>query len=108
MFFNTSVFHSYLLQLPVGQCLNKIPRFLPFSAPNRGMAKSMRALRASNGRENMKNVYNNEDDRQLLLFNNDVWRIEWMLGPESCNVIHTAYMQILMLWAFSVFLTANA
>lgn len=57
MFFNTSVFHSYLLQLPVGQCLNKIPRFLPFSATNRGMAKSMRALRASNGRENMKKVY---------------------------------------------------
>ena len=57
MFFNTSVFHSYLLQLPVGQRLNKTPRFSSFFAPNRGMAKSMRALRASNGRENMKNVY---------------------------------------------------
>lgn len=56
MFFNTSVFHAYLLQLPVNQCLNKTPRFLPFSAPNRAMAKSMRVLRASNGRENMKNV----------------------------------------------------
>lgn len=108
MFFNTSVFYSYLLQLAVSQCLNKTPHFLPFSAPNCGMAKSMRVLRASNGRENMKNVYNNEDDRQLLLFNNDVWRVRWMLGPESCNVIHTAYMQILMLWAFSVYLTANA
>ena len=58
MFFNTSAFHAYLLQLLVSQYLNKAPRFLPFSAPNRGMAKSMRALRASNGRENMKNVYN--------------------------------------------------
>lgn len=58
MFFNTSAFHSYSLQLPVSQCLNKTLRFLPFSAPNRGMAKSMRVLRASNGRENMKNVYN--------------------------------------------------
>lgn len=57
MFFNTSIFHSYLLQLLVSQCLNKTPRFLPFSAPNRGMAKSMRVLRASNGQENMKNVY---------------------------------------------------
>lgn len=57
MFFNTSVFLSYLLQLPVIQCFNKTPRFLPFSAQNRGMAKSMRVLRASNGRENMKNVY---------------------------------------------------
>ena len=57
MFFNTSAFLSYSLQLLVSQCLNKMPRFLPFSAPNRGMAKSMRALRASNGRENMKNVY---------------------------------------------------
>ena len=57
MFFNTSAFLSYLLQLAVSQCLNKTPRFLPFSASNRGMAKSMRALRASNGRENMKNVY---------------------------------------------------
>ncbi len=57
MFFNTSAFHAYLLQLLVSQCLNKIPRFLPFSATNRGMAKSMRALRASNGRENMKKVY---------------------------------------------------
>lgn len=57
MFFNTSVFLSYLLQLAVSQCLNKTPRFLPFSAQNRGMAKSMRALRASNGRENMKKVY---------------------------------------------------
>ena len=57
MFFNTSAFLSYLLQLPVSQYLNKTPRFLPFSAPNRGMAKSMRALRASNGRENMKKVY---------------------------------------------------
>ena len=57
MFFNTSVFLSYLLQLPVSQRLNKMPRFLPLSAQNRGMAKSMRALRASNGRENMKNVY---------------------------------------------------
>ena len=57
MFFNTSIFHSYLLQLLVSQCLNKTPRFLPFSAPNRGMAKSMRVLRASNGRENMKKVY---------------------------------------------------
>ena len=51
MFFNTSVFLSYLLQLPVSQCFNKTLRFLPFSAQNRGMAKSMRALRASNGRE---------------------------------------------------------
>lgn len=108
MFFNTSVFLSYLLQFPVSQRLNNMLRFLPFSAPNRGMAKSMRVLRASNGRENMKNVYNNEDDRQLLLFNNDVWRVRWMLGPESCNVIHTAYMRILMLWAFSLYLTANA
>ena len=58
MFFNTSAFYSYSLQLPVNQCLNKTPRFLPFSAPNRAMAKSMRVLRASNGRENMKNVYN--------------------------------------------------
>ncbi len=58
MFFNTSAFLSYLLQLPVSQRLNKTPRFLPFSAQNRGMAKSMRVLRASNGRENMKNVYN--------------------------------------------------
>ena len=58
MFFNTSAFHSYSLQPPVSQRLNKTLRFLPFSAPNRGMAKSMRALRASNGRENMKNVYN--------------------------------------------------
>ena len=58
MFFNTSAFHAYLLQLPVSQRLNKTPRFLPLSAQNRGMAKSMRALRASNGRENMKNVYN--------------------------------------------------
>lgn len=57
MFFNTSAFHSYLLQLLVSQRLNKMPRFLPFSAQNRGMAKSMRVLRASNGRENMKNVY---------------------------------------------------
>ena len=57
MFFNTSIFHSYLLQLLVSQCLNKTPRFLPFSAPNRGMAKSMRVLRASNGQENMKKVY---------------------------------------------------
>ena len=57
MFFNISIFLSYSLQLPVSQCLNKTPRFLPFSAPNRGMAKSMRALRASNGRENMKKVY---------------------------------------------------
>lgn len=57
MFFNTSAFHAYSLQLAVSQCLNKMPRFLPFSAPNRGMAKSMRALRASNGRENMKKVY---------------------------------------------------
>ena len=57
MFFNTSAFLSYLLQLPVSQRLNKTPRFLPFSARNRGMAKSMRVLRASNGRENMKNVY---------------------------------------------------
>lgn len=108
MFFNTSAFLSYSLQLPVGQCLNNMPRFLSFSAPNRGMAKSMRVLRASNGRENMKKVYNNEDDRQLLLFNNDVWRVRWMLGPESCNVMHTAYMRILMLWAFSLYLTANA
>lgn len=108
MFFNTSVFHSYSLQLSVSQRLNKMPRFLPFSAPNRGMAKSMRVLRASNGRENMKNVYNNEDDRQLLLFNNDVWRVRWMLGLESCNVMHTVYMRILMLWAFSLYLTANA
>jgi len=58
MFFNTSVFHVYSLQLSVSQRLNKTPRFLPFSAQNRGMAKSMRVLRASNGRENMKNVYN--------------------------------------------------
>lgn len=57
MFFNTSAFLSYLLQLPVSQRLNKTPRFLPFSARNRAMAKSMRVLRASNGRENMKNVY---------------------------------------------------
>lgn len=57
MFFNTSAFLSYLLQLPVIQCFNKTPRFLPFSAQNRGMAKSMRVLRASNGRENMKKVY---------------------------------------------------
>lgn len=57
MFFNTSAFLSYLLQLLVSQRLNKMPRFLPFSAQNRGMAKSMRVLRASNGRENMKNVY---------------------------------------------------
>lgn len=57
MFFNTSVFHVYSLQLSVSQRLNKTPRFLPFSAQNRGMAKSMRVLRASNGRENMKNVY---------------------------------------------------
>ena len=57
MFFNTSAFYYYLLQLLVNQRLNKTLRFLPFSAPNRGMAKSMRALRASNGRENMKNVY---------------------------------------------------
>ena len=57
MFFNTSIFHSYLLQLLVSQCLNKTPRFLPFSAPNRGMAKSMRVLRASNGQKNMKKVY---------------------------------------------------
>lgn len=57
MFFNTSAFHAYSLQLPVSQRLNKTPRFLPFSAQNRGMAKSMRVLRASNGRENMKNVY---------------------------------------------------
>ena len=57
MFFNTSVFLSYSLQLAVSQCLNKTLRFLPFSAPNRGMAKSMRVLRASNGRENMKKVY---------------------------------------------------
>ena len=51
MFFNTSAFLSYLLQLLVSQCLNKTLRFLPFSAQNRGMAKSMRALRASNGRK---------------------------------------------------------
>ena len=57
MFFNTSVFHVYSLQLSVSQRLNKTPRFLPFSAQNRGMAKSMRVLRASNGRENMKKVY---------------------------------------------------
>ena len=57
MFFNISIFLSYLMQLPVSQYLNKTPRFFPFSAPNRGMAKSMRVLRASNGRENMKNVY---------------------------------------------------
>lgn len=57
MFFNTSAFLSYSLQLPVYQCFNKAHRFLPFSAQNRGMAKSMRVLRASNGRENMKNVY---------------------------------------------------
>ncbi len=57
MFFNTSVFHAYLLQFPVSQRLNKMLRFSSFFAPNRGMAKSMRALRASNGRENMKNVY---------------------------------------------------
>lgn len=57
MFFNTSVFHSYSLQLAVSQCLNKTLRFLPLSAQNRGMAKSMRVLRASNGRENMKKVY---------------------------------------------------
>lgn len=57
MFFNTSVFHAYLLQFPVSQRLNKTSRFLPFSAQNRGMAKSMRVLRASNGRENMKKVY---------------------------------------------------
>lgn len=58
MFFNTSVFHAYSLQLAVSQCFNKTPRFLPFSAQNRSMAKSMRVLRTSNGRENMKNVYN--------------------------------------------------
>ena len=57
MFFNTSTFYYYLLQLLVNQRLNKTLRFLPFSAPNRGMAKSMRVLRASNGRENMKKVY---------------------------------------------------
>lgn len=57
MFFNTSAFYSYSLQLPVSQYLNKTPRFSSFFAPNRGMAKSMRALRASNGRENMKKVY---------------------------------------------------
>lgn len=57
MFFNTSAYLSYLLQLTVSQRLNKKPRFLPFSARNRSMAKSMRVLRASNGRENMKNVY---------------------------------------------------
>ena len=57
MFFNTSAFLSYSLQLPVGQCLNKTSRFLPFSALNRGMTKSMRVLRASNSRENMKKVY---------------------------------------------------
>ncbi len=57
MFFNTSVFHAYLLQFPVSQRLNKMLRFSSFFAPNRGMAKSMRVLRASNGRENMKNVY---------------------------------------------------
>ena len=57
MFFNTSAFLSYSLQLPVSQCLNKMPRFSSFFTPNRGMAKSMRVLRASNGRENMKNVY---------------------------------------------------
>lgn len=57
MFFNTSAFHAYLLQLLVYQCFNKTSRFLPFSAQNRSMAKSMRVLRASNGRENMKNVY---------------------------------------------------
>ncbi len=57
MFFNTSAFYYYLLQLLVNQRLNKTLRFLPFSAPNRGMAKSMRVLRASDGRENMKNVY---------------------------------------------------
>ena len=57
MFFNTSVFLSYSLQLAVSQCLNKMLRFSSFSAPNRAMAKSMRVLRASNGRENMKNVY---------------------------------------------------
>lgn len=57
MFFNTSAFYYYLLQLLVNQRLNKTLRFLPFSAPNRGMAKSMRVLRASNGRENMKKVY---------------------------------------------------
>ena len=57
MFFNTSAFLSYSLQLLVSQCLNKTLRFLPFSAPNRGMAKSMRVLRASNGRGNMKKVY---------------------------------------------------
>lgn len=108
MFFNTSAFLSYSLQLSVSQRLNKTSRFLPFSAPNRGMAKNVRVLRASNGRENMKNVYNNEDDRQLLLFNNYVWRVRWMLGPESCNVMHTVYMRILMLWAFSLYLTANA
>ena len=57
MFFNTSTFYYYLLQLLVNQRLNKTLRFLPFSAPNRGIAKSMRVLRASNGRENMKKVY---------------------------------------------------
>ena len=57
MFFNTSAFHSYSLQLPVNQRLNKTSRFSSFFAPNRGMAKSMRVLRASNGRENMKKVY---------------------------------------------------
>ena len=57
MFFNTSAFLSYSLQLPVSQRLNKTPRFLPFSALNRGMTKSMRVLRASNGQENMKKVY---------------------------------------------------
>lgn len=57
MFFNTSAFYYYLLQLLVNQRLNKTPRFSSFFAPNRGMAKSMRVLRASNGRENMKNVY---------------------------------------------------
>lgn len=57
MFFNTSAFYSYSLQFPVSQCFNKTPSFLPLSAQNRGMAKSMRVLRASNGRENMKKVY---------------------------------------------------
>lgn len=57
MFFNTSAFYSYSLQLPDSQRFNKTPRFLPFSAQNRAMAKSMRVLRASNGWENMKNVY---------------------------------------------------
>ena len=107
MFFNTSVFHVYLLQLPVSQCLNKTLRFFAlFLDPKPRYGEEHACSESVKRSENMKNVYNNEDDRQLLLFNNDVWRIEWMLGPESCNVIHTAYMQILMLWAFSVYLTA--